>query len=189
MLFRSTSASDGAAMAQLEFQTPQLSFAGQHFVIRRPAELRTVAGGIVLDPQAALITRNKSDHVQILEAAADLDLLGIARALAARDQGCVDLELLARLTRRSIEACASALTSDYILDEPIFAFQTIAVDAIEAQFIAALSDFHKARPSRPSAPMSILTQTLNQWPKDLSEFTIKRLLKDGTIRQDRKSVV
>lgn len=170
-------------IAQLEFQAPQIGFTGQRFVIRRPAALETVAGGTILDPQAALITRNKSDHVKALEAAAELDTLSAAKALAGRDQGCVDLKLLARLTRSSIDACASALSSDFVLDGSELAFETSAIEALEDQIVATLTDFHEERPCRPCALASVLTLALKQSPQPLTGFATKNLLKNEVIQQ------
>ena len=176
---------DSATIAQLEFQAPQIGFAGQHFAIRRPAALKTVAGGTILDPQATLITRNKSAHVQALEAAVKLDMLNTASALANRDQGCVDLKLLARLTRSSIDACASAFTSDFVLGGPELAFQINAIEALEAQIVATLKDFHKERPCRPYAPLSILHLALKQSPASLTNIAIKNLLRNELIQQTK----
>ena len=174
---------NSATMAQLEFHTPLVGFAGQRFVIRRPAALKTVAGGILLDPQASLITRNKSDHVLALEAAANLDMLSTARALASRDRGCVDLKLLARLMQSTVAACASALASDFVRDGPEFAFEISAIQVLETQIVATLTDFHKERPCRPSAPTSVVTLRLKQFPQSIMDIATKNLLQSGTIQQ------
>jgi len=41
------------AIAQMRFDEPAFLFAGDHFVIRDAAEQNTLAGGVVLDPDAS----------------------------------------------------------------------------------------------------------------------------------------
>lgn len=172
-----------ARMAQLEFTSPQIGFAGQRFVIRRPATLETVTGGTILDPNATRVTHNKAAHIEVWDATLRGDLKDVARALATRDQGCVDLYLLARLARTSIDNCIEALGSDFVIGSPTMAFSSAAIAALEDQILQVLSDFHKTRSLRPQIDDAMLRSNLGPHDGALATKALEQLLENETVVQ------
>ena len=59
------------ALAQLRFDAPAYAFAGDRFVIRDCSEQTTLAGGIVLDPDASRKNVRAAPHLNFLRARAD----------------------------------------------------------------------------------------------------------------------
>jgi selenocysteine-specific elongation factor len=71
-----------SALAQLRFDTPVFAFAGDHFIVRDWAEQTTLAGGMILDPDA----RRRGFHsraaaTQLTETAPPLPALDVVSAI------------------------------------------------------------------------------------------------------------
>lgn len=163
-------------LGQLEFETNQIGFEGQRFVIRRPAMFETVCGGQILDAQAALAKRKKVPHIAVLKAAAHQDVLEIAKAISERDGGVVSLSLLARLARQTIEECLGALGPGFILGENGIAYSAARIDSLKNQLIETVGAFHKERPARPHASFPHVSTTFKQVPHALLDHALHSLI-------------
>ncbi len=131
--------------AQLDFATPLTSYAGQRFVLRRPSEGMTVAGGIVMDPIAPHIVRNKPAHLGVLSAIDQSNFRAIAHALADRDHGCVDLNLLKRIAPSKPSLDSKEFTT--LSNAPI-ALRRRDLEQLEARLRSALKAMYALRPLR-----------------------------------------
>lgn len=166
-------------VAQLEFQTPQIGFAGQRFVIRRPALSQTVTGGSVLDPNAVAFKRNKALHASVLRGAAKGEVQAIAEALSERDGGRLDLSSVSFLSRAPIDNCADALAPDFKLVEDSIALSKAHIDALQSRLIETLTTHHRARPLRPQAPLPHALSELKRTPSDLLEHAVNALVEEN----------
>lgn len=167
--------------SQLEFHTDQVGFAGQRFVIRRPASFETVSGGEILDPEARLVRRHKDQHADVLIAAATQDPLAIARAISERDSGCVELSMLERLARNPVVDWTDVLKPEFILSEDRLALSMSLIEALKIQLIEATKAQHADRPRRPHAPSPYLQSAFKRVPRALLDYALQSLIDDRRI--------
>ena len=158
--------------AQLEFPSSQIAYPGQRFVLHRPATSEILTGGIVIDPGAPLITRNKPAHVTVLHALATGDLNAAAHALADRDRGVVDLQTLVRTKADG----KILLGPEFETDSAARSFRKRELETLEAKCLHAITDLHEARPCRPIVEMTDLVARLRPAPDVLVDAVIKRLI-------------
>ncbi|MEL6415047.1 MAG: SelB C-terminal domain-containing protein, partial [Pseudomonadota bacterium] len=171
----------GPIIGQLEFKSDQIGFAGQHFVMRRPASAETVCGGQILDAEATVAKRRKDLHTAVLVATTQRDVLEIAKALSERDDGSVDLSQLSRLARKSIASCSALLGAEYVLGENDVAYAVAQFEALKIQIVKSTSAFHLERPTRPQAPAPSANATFNRNPRALLLHAIQGLIDEKTI--------
>jgi len=170
---------DQNQFAQLEITSPLTAYPGQRFVLRLPASGETVTGGIVLDPNASLITRNKTAHVALLNAIHSGTPDEIAHALADRDKGMVDLSLLRRLKH-------TGPLSEHPDFETTKAGQLVRcaeAQALATALIAYLQAQHAARPIAPYIPFAQVQAALRPAPETLFEHVLDQQLAALKIRQ------
>jgi selenocysteine-specific elongation factor len=169
--------------AQLEFKSPQIGFAGQRFILRRPATSETVAGGTILDPKAQLVTRQKAQHVKVLEAAIRGDTHVLAERMADRDGGCVNLSALSRLARCSVEICQEEMGAEFISHDGANAFSRSHLEALEAKLVEVIAAYHADRPIRPQMPQAELEKALRQSHKTLLDLALQELIAQNRIEK------
>lgn len=175
-------------LAQIEFQSPQIAYAGQRIAIRNPASAETLSGGVIVDPNARLVTRNKREHLSVLEAALAGDVRGIAAALAERDHGCVDLETLLRLSRSPKDSLAALLGERFKPNGTGLAFCCDTVDTLQARYVETLTDLHAARPCKPQISKEQIDAALRPSVPALVNWVENRLRAIGAIRSDEHGV-
>jgi selenocysteine-specific elongation factor len=163
----------------LEFQTPQIGFAGQRFVIRRPALSETVTGGSVLDPNAVAFKRNKALHASVLRAATKGEVQAIAEALSERDGGRLDLSALSLLSRTPIDDCEDALEPDFKLVEDSIALSKAHIGALQTRLMETIANHHRTRPFRPQAPLPRTLPEFKRTPNDLLEYAVNALVEEN----------
>lgn len=181
-------APSASVLAQFEFKTPQIAFPGQRFVTRNPASAETLTGGIILDPNARLITRNRRAHLSVLEATLAQDAIGIADALAERDRGCIDLDTLSRLSVRPIEALPDLIGARFELNTDGLAFRSKDVCNLQRQYTETLTTLHAARPCLPNIPEDQIHATLRPAATALVTRAETNLLKVEAIRMGQNGV-
>ncbi|NQY38924.1 MAG: selenocysteine-specific translation elongation factor [Henriciella sp.] len=180
-----------ATIAQLEFENDQIGFVGQRFILRRPASSQTICGGQVLDAEAVLAKRNKELYVAVLRAAANSDVLAIAKGISERDQGSVDLALLSRLARKTIDNCSAIIRRDFIIDGARIAHSIAEIDSVKARLVETMRAFHKDRPLRPHAPSPGSSAAFKHVPRELLIYAVRSLVDKNEIeeRLDGMSIV
>lgn len=159
---------DRDQFAQLEISSPLTAHPGQRIVLRQPASGQTVTGGIVLDPNASLITRNKPAHVALLNAIQSGMPHQIAHALADRDKGVVDLSFLTRLS----DASQLLGHPDFETTNTDRLVRGAEVRALAMRLRAYLETEHAARPIAPYVPIAQVQAALRPAPEDLIAHVI-----------------
>lgn len=141
------------ALGQLRLEAPSLVFAGDHFIVRDWAEQNTLAGGIVLDPDASRQSFRSEARLQFLSERAQWpdDVSHFVTSEVARDVAARQSQLLSK-SQFSAYAISDAvprlvaegkivLSGDFVLDFAKWqALRCRAADAIDAH--------HRAHPNR-----------------------------------------
>ncbi|MEM9180823.1 MAG: selenocysteine-specific translation elongation factor [Pseudomonadota bacterium] len=166
---------------QLEFQAPQIAFPGQRVVLRRPSRAEILTGGTVIDPNAVLVTRNKPAHVRVLRARLERGADAVARAIADRDNGIVDLKTLSRLGGAPPENDFEAISETLIA-------RKADIETLRLRLIDALNSLHARRPCRPYIETSELYSQLRPAPRVLKDAVVDRLRAAGEIREHQNGV-
>lgn len=167
--------------AQLEFNAPQIGFRGQSCVLRNPATSETLCGGIVIDPNAPLIRREKPMHLKVLEAANQGDPERVARALADRDRGEIQLEDLARLSDTPLSETLNKLETDFHVANDTLAVRRSDAERIAEDYLASLENLHRMRPVRPHHPLSAVRTSLRHVSQAQLDYVEDSLLKSGRL--------
>lgn len=168
--------------AQLEFSTERIAYAGQHLVIRRPASAETLAGGLILDPNARLVSRKKTAHIHVLQAIQSGEIKRIAETLAERDGGAVEINHLGRLARQPTDAAEYAIADAFDFDGAGLAFHRDRVAALKAQYCEALTGLHAARPCRPLIRRDMIHTALRGASPALLAWAERQLADAGRIQ-------
>jgi selenocysteine-specific elongation factor len=179
----STITSGQSLHAQIVFETPICPLPGDRFIVRDAQAIRTLGGGIVLDPFAQSRKRRSPERMRYLDA---LERMiageGLAPLLAEAPYGVKQSDLV-RLTGQSREQMIlpdDAITMDGARERYILlssAWQTLRGQAVDA-----LREFHIASPEEPGPDIGRLRRiSLPQLPHDLWRALIEELARDGTI--------
>ena len=191
VLLEAETLSPGAsALAQFRLEAPAVAAPGDRFVVRRYSPPVTLGGGVVLDahpprrrPGDASLTMLKAlesdDPDQIVEAR--LRLSGAvpksARSLSA-EAGVERAQIVDALDR--LIAAQRAIRLDQ--GDGLFVHAE-TYEAVRAQIVDALSQFHAQNPLREGLNRDELRQALgHQTDPGLFEATLASLLNDGTAR-------
>ena len=169
--------------AQIVFETPICALPGDRFIVRDARAIRTLGGGIVLDPFAQSRKRRSPERMRYLHALERMTAgEGLAPLLAEAPYGVKQSDLV-RLTGQSLEQMilpANAITMDGARERYILlssAWQTLRGQAVDA-----LREFHIASPEEPGPDIGRLRRiSLPQLPHDLWRALIVELARDGTI--------
>jgi selenocysteine-specific elongation factor len=175
---------DQDQFAQLEITSPLTAYPGQRFVLRQPAGGETVTGGIVLDPNASLITRNKPAHVALLNAIQSGTPDELAYALADRDKGIVDLSLLHRLS----DARQLSEHADFETTKTGQLVRCAEVQALATALTAYLQAQHAARPIAPYIDFAQVQAALRPAPETLIAHVLDQQLAAQEIRQSQSGL-
>jgi len=142
------------ALAQLRFETPVFVFAGDRFVIRDWSEQTTLAGGLVLDPDAPRRNVRATERLEFLR----------ARASAPRDAGVFLGSLVAY--KRALPAAGLLVKSPWSAAEIATAVQGRVVGgfAIDKDWWSSIRqkagqrvhEEHHLRPERPGLALNDL---------------------------------
>jgi selenocysteine-specific elongation factor len=148
-------------IAQLRFESPVFTFAGDRFIVRDWSEQWTLAGGVVLDPDAPARGLRSTAHREFLIARAQApdDLKTLVLSLLKRDQAVKRTTLLVK-SRYSAEEIAAAL-SGLAREKSVVVDGEWAIDGqwwtdIKGKAAASISAEHRAHPDRPGLAISDL---------------------------------
>jgi len=161
LLDTKTLAPGGRALAQLRFESPVFAFIGDRFIIRDWSEQATLAGGILLDPDAGRRLARSAARLKFLQARAESpdSVDALVRSQLARDAARKRAGLIAKsrfsaaeiteAVNRSIAEKHALAVGDWLVDAAWWqAAQQRAGGVIDAA--------HKAHPDRPGHPLSEL---------------------------------
>jgi selenocysteine-specific elongation factor len=169
--------------AQLVFETPICALPGDRFIVRDAGAIRTLGGGIVLDPFAQSRKRRSVERMRYLHALEQMIAgEGLAPLLTQAPYGIKQSDLI-RLTGQSPERMIlppDAITVDGTRDRHILL--SSAWHALRTRALEALREFHTASPDEPGPDIGRLRRiSLPQLPHDLWRALIVELARDGSI--------
>ena len=172
-------------LAQLVFDPPINLCFGDRIIIRDQAAMRTIGGGIVIDPHSPKRGRAKPERLASLQKL-DADSAEIS-FLALIESAQVGLDL-ARLVETFNFAASEA--EELLVDENIVLVMDDLV--IHKNHLARnltdlkqmLDDWHKANPGKAGLPHNQIQQLVRSWSKPLVDQVIAQLIGDGELEQD-----
>jgi len=152
-------------LAQLRLEEPVFVFAGDRAILRDAAEQRTLAGAIVLDPDASRKGFRSGARGEILDrrAQAPQDILRYVASQLARDGVTRSTELLrkSRFSVEEIRECVARLT---VGGEAVvaggFVVNAAKWCAVRQKAVEAIDARHRAHPEQLGLPLNELRVTL-----------------------------
>ncbi len=143
----------GAGLGQLRFKRPVVGFAGQAAVLRQLSPAATLAGAVILDPQATAVGAGDRGRLAVMQAAQQQDGTALAAALCAQGRGVALWSDLVRLAR--CDATAALPTGVVRLSPEHIALADDLV-TVQTAVVAALQRFHADHPIKQGAALSML---------------------------------
>jgi len=172
-----------SARVQMVFESPICTTTGDRFIVRDAQAMRTVGGGVVLDPFAPPRRRRSAERLRWLDALEKLVAgEGLASLLHAAPRGVKmsDLVRLTGLPPEHISLPASTLTIDagherFLLDPTHWA-------ALRDRAVAALVNFHAQVPEEPGPDIGRLRRiAVPELPAPLWPALVDTLVQDGLV--------
>jgi selenocysteine-specific elongation factor len=169
--------------SQIVFESPICALPGDRFIVRDAQAVRTLGGGVVLDPFAESRKRRTPERFRYLHAiermlAGD----GLGPLLAEAPYG-IKLSELVRLTGQSPEEMilpAGTLTVDATRDR--YLIPQAAWRALRDRTVEALREFHVESPDEPGPDIGRLRRiALPKLPQELWRAVIVELARDGAV--------
>ena len=145
----------GAGLGQLRFKRPVVGFAGQAAVLRQLSPAATLAGAVILDPQATAVGAGDRRRLAVMQAAQQQDGTALAAALCAQGRGVALWSDLVRLARCDATA---ALPTGVVRLAPEHIALADDLAAVQTAVVAALQRFHADHPIKQGAALSMLQQ-------------------------------
>ena len=143
----------GAGLGQLRFKRPVVGFAGQAAVLRQLSPAATLAGAVILDPQATAVGAGDRGRLAVMQAAQQQDGTALAAALCAQGRGVALWSDLVRLAR--CDATAALPTGVVRLSPEHIALADDLV-TVQTAVVVALQRFHADHPIKQGAALSML---------------------------------
>ena len=143
----------GAGLGQLRFKRPVVGFAGQAAVLRQLSPAATLAGAVILDPQATAVGAGDRRRLAVMQAAQQQDGTALAAALCAQGRGVALWSDLVRLARCDATA---ALPTGVVRLAPEHIALADDLAAVQTAVVAALQRFHADYPIKQGAALSML---------------------------------
>jgi len=135
--------------AHLVVDRPIAALNGDRFILRDQSALRTIGGGLVLDPSAPLHQRNHKQRAAQLAALEQRDPAQALGALLECTTAGIDLDWFARIYNLHEDRLAALIQSgERILlgKEPRICLPRATVEAVKAGVRQTLAQFHAAAP-------------------------------------------
>ena len=178
-----------SALGQMRFEKPSFVFAGDHFIVRDWAEQNTLAGGVVLDPDARRRLFTNEGRLQFLNdrGKSPEDVLNFVASQVMRDGGGRRSQLLLK-SRFSADAISDAVSraaaegrviirGEYVFEAAKWlVWRSRAVDAIDRQ--------HRTHPEQMGLSLTDLRNTLKAELQDegLFDTFVEDLCADDFVR-------
>jgi selenocysteine-specific elongation factor len=176
------------AIAQLRLESPVFAFLGDRFVIRDPSGQYTIAGGLVLDPDADREAFRSVAQQKLLTARAakpnDLDTC-VGSEIARR--GPVHVAMLLRKSPFSANQIAQALLRLQTRREVVICGEIVADSfswkRLRDQAIDLIDKAHQENSDRPGLDLNELRANLPHQTPAIFEALISNLCADDFVRQ------
>jgi selenocysteine-specific elongation factor len=175
-----------AALAQLDCHEPVSVLARERFVLRTASPARTVAGGVVLDPQTRRLRRHDDKLLNALAALVDAPPERIvAQGLAAAGEGGAQVAQLARLAGVA-PARALALLGNAVQAGGGVVATAEAFASVRRRLLKALADQTESQPN--GVARRRLGPLLPGVGSEVLDHAVTVLAAEGAIRQDGGAV-
>ena len=155
------------ALAQLRFESPIFAFAGDRFIARDWSEQATLAGGVILDPDARRKRFRTEAQVEFLQRRAQSpnDVVPCVQSQLARDGATVRPGLLLK-SRFSAKEISDAV-SHLVVERRAIASGNLVADAawwqsLRQRVIDLIDAGHRAHPERSGLPLNELRVALEK---------------------------
>lgn len=173
---RAEIAPGASGIAQLIADRPIGALHGDRFIIRDQSALRTIGGGIVIDPFAP---RRARDHAQRLAQLRALESSDPGRALAALQEASpagIDTRWFNRVYRLEPSALQRLLEGGGLIDVAGTALSRRAIESVQTATLDALAKFHAKSPQTVGIDLSALrAQSGATLSRPVFEALIRRL--------------
>ncbi|EAP82617.1 selenocysteine-specific translation elongation factor [Sulfitobacter sp. EE-36] len=166
----------GAGLGQLRFKRPVVGFAGQAAVLRQLSPAATLAGAVILDPQATAVGAGDRRRLAVMQAAQQQDGTALAAALCAQGRGVALWSDLVRLARCDATA---ALPTGVVRLSPEHIALADDLAAVQTAVVAALQRFHADHPIKQGAALSMLQRVTPL--RGLVPFAQTELVRGGEV--------
>ena len=166
----------GAGLGQLRFKRPVVGFAGQAAVLRQLSPAATLAGAVILDPQATAVGAGDRRRLAVMQAAQQQDGTALAAALCAQGRGVALWSDLVRLARCDATA---ALPTGVVRLAPEHIALADDLAAVQTAVVAALQRFHADYPIKQGAALSMLQRVTPL--RGLVPFAQTELVRGGEV--------
>jgi selenocysteine-specific elongation factor len=174
----------GRCVAQLRFESPVFMFAGDRFIVRDWSEQWTLAGGIVLDPDAPTRGFRSPAHREFLQARADApeDLRNLILSALRREQALNRASLLVK-SRFSSEEIATALSrlaeEQHVILSGDWALNAVWWKGMKAKAAEAIQAEHRDHPDRPGMALNDLRKKVGLAEASLFDLLVADLCRAG----------
>ena len=166
----------GAGLGQLRFKRPVVGFAGQAAVLRQLSPAATLAGAVILDPQATAVGAGDRGRLAVMQAAQQQDGTALAAALCAQGRGVALWSDLVRLARCDATA---ALPTGVVRLSPEHIALADDLATVQTAVVAALQRFHADYPIKQGAALSMLQRVTPL--RGLVPFAQTELVRGGEV--------
>ncbi|UOA22367.1 Selenocysteine-specific elongation factor [Sulfitobacter pontiacus] len=166
----------GAGFGQLRFKRPVVGFAGQAAVLRQLSPVATLAGAVILDPQATAVGAGDRRRLAVMQAAQQQDGTALAAALCAQGRGVALWSDLVRLARCDATA---ALPTGVVRLSPEHIALADDLAAVQTAVVATLQRFHTDHPIKQGAALSMLQRVTPL--RGLVPFAQAELVRGGEV--------
>lgn len=166
----------GAGLGQLRFKRPVVGFAGQAAVLRQLSPAATLAGAVILDPQATAVGAGDRRRLAVMQAAHQQDGAALAAALCAQGRGVALWSDLVRLARCDATA---ALPTGVVRLSPEHIALADDLATLQTAVVAALQRFHTDHPIKQGAALSMLQRVTPL--RGLVPFAQTELVRGGEV--------
>jgi selenocysteine-specific elongation factor len=188
LLDRGEVAPDQSRLAQLRFDSPVFAFLGDRFIVRDWAEQVTLAGAIILDPDASRRRFRTSAQRDLLVRRAESNSAATAvETLLVRD-GLADKQSLLLKSNYAASEIADAIThlqrAGKLAALDTFVAETSWWNALHTRAMNIVDAYHRLHPERLGVP-------LNEWQSSLKgesahpkclDVLLSGLLRDGFVQ-------
>jgi selenocysteine-specific elongation factor len=153
------------ALAQLQLEKPSLVFAGDRFIVRDWAEQNTLAGGVVLDPDASRQLFRNEAQLRLLgeRGKSPEDVLSFVASQVTRDGGAQRSQLLlkSRFSAHAIsEAVTRAASEGKIIVRGEYVFDSAKWQVWRGHAVDAIDSHHRAHPEQIGMSLTDLRRIL-----------------------------
>jgi len=168
-------------LAQLVVDKPISALIGDRFIVRDQSALRTIGGGVVIDPWPKRRHRNVEQRHAQLDALESADAAAALEALAACSPGGIDIAWFGRgynLDDKHLSALLQSKDLVVLGKNPPTALPRAAINGVRTKVLDSLARFHASTPQAIGLDMSTLREQCAQEQSSANFGDMLRLFAD-----------